>query len=296
MSDCNGHCACSSEKAAKPAPAAVETAGVSLLSHYRIRQMDCPSEERLVRMALDPLGSVAHMQFDLAAREVKLWHRADPRISEALLNLGLGAEPISTDQPLDAGSAPPPVEDAAQAAGERRVLYILLALNALMFVIEGLAGWWADSSGLLADGLDMLADALVYGLALWAVGSDPLRQRRAAHFSGWLQGALALLILADGIRRFLYGSEPLSALMAGVGVLALLVNVACLWLLLRQRGSGAHLKASLIFSANDVLANLGLLGAAGLVALTGAAWPDLGAGVAIAALVLIGAVRILRLR
>lgn len=295
MSDCNDHCACGSEQAGAPAPAASAVAGARLRSHYRIRQMDCPAEERLVRMALEPLGSVAQLQFDLAAREVTLWHRADPRISAVLQGLGLGAEPISTDQPLAADAALP-VEDAAQASSERRVLYILLALNALMFVIELLAGLWADSSGLLADGLDMLADALVYGLALWAVGSDPLRQRRAAHLSGWLQGALALLILADGMRRFLYGSEPLSGLMGGIGVLALSVNVACLWLLLRQRGSGAHLKASVIFSANDVLANLGLLGAAGLVALTGSAWPDLLAGVAIAALVLGGAWRILQLR
>ena len=300
MGECQCHCSCGTNAAA-PAETGNSTASAAItadcFSHYRISQMDCPAEERLVRMALQPLGTVQQLQFDLAARELKLWHQADPRIIDALRGLGLGAQVLVDSQPASSASpAPTAVEDPQQAARERRTLYLLLVLNALMFLVEAVAGWWAQSSGLLADGLDMLADALVYGLALWAVGSDVLRQRRAAHLSGWLQGALAGLILLDAVRRFLFGSEPMSAVMAGVGLLALAVNVACLWLLLRQRGEGAHLRASLIFSANDVLANLGLLLAAGLVSLTGSRYPDLLIGLAIAALVLHGARRILRLQ
>lgn len=290
MSD---RCRCSTPACASAAASdTAAPASATRLDRYRVAAMDCPGEERLIRLALEPLGGIAALRFDLAARTLEVWHdRDDRRIDEILASLGLGAECLER-RTLEAAEAPPE-EDIA---GERRVLYILLALNAAMFLVESLGGWWAQSSGLLADGLDMLADALVYGLALWAVGSQAQRQRRAAHLSGWLQAGLAGLILLDVLRRFLHGSEPLSAAMFGIGLLALAVNVTCLWLLLRQRGRGAHLRASLIFSANDVLANLGLLLAAALVALSGSRYPDLFIGLAIVALVLHGAWRILRLR
>lgn len=189
---------------------------------------------------------------------------------------------------------------AAAEKAEARTLKMLLAINAAMFVLEFGVGWYAQSTGLVADALDMFADAAVYGLALYAVGRAARHKLRAAHLSGLLQVVLALGVLAEVVRRALYGSEPMSALMMGMGVLALAANVACLWLLAREReGSGeggVHMKASWIFSVNDVLANIGVIVAGTLVALTGSHWPDLVAGTLIGLLVLSGGVRILRLR
>jgi Co/Zn/Cd efflux system component len=178
---------------------------------------------------------------------------------------------------------------------EAATLRLLLAINAVMFAVEMVAGFVAQSTGLLADSLDMLADAAVYGLALYAVGRAAALKLRAAHASGWLQLALALGAFAEVARRAAFGSEPEPPAMIGVSLAALAANVTCLALVHRHRHRGAHMEASYIFSANDVLANLGVIAAGVLVAWTGSPLPDLVIGAAIAALVLRGAVRILML-
>merc|ERR1712000_233711 len=89
----------------------------------------------------------------------------------------------------------------------------LLAINGIMFVIEITIGWWAQSTGLIADSLDMFADAAVYGVALYAVGRSTRLKLRSAHFSGWLQLMLAFGALSEVVRRFMFGSEPASVLM-----------------------------------------------------------------------------------
>ena len=184
---------------------------------------------------------------------------------------------------------------AAQAARlERRTLWAVLAINAAMFVVELGFGLRARSTGLIADSLDMLADATVYALSLLAVGRSTLEQRRAAAVSGWMQIGLAAWVLADVVRRWLLGSEPLSTWMIAIGALALLANLLCLLLVRRQRGGGFHMQASVIFSTNDTLANLGVITAGVLVAWSGSRIPDLLIGTAISLLVLHGGWRILR--
>jgi Co/Zn/Cd efflux system component len=142
----------------------------------------------------------------------------------------------------------------------------------------------------------MLADAMVYGLSLYAVSRAAHDKLRAAHVSGYLQLALALGALFEVARRFLRGSDPEPLWMMAVAAVALVANVACLVLITRHRHGGAHMKASYIFSTNDVIANLGVIGAGILVTVTGSRYPDLMIGAIIGALVLSGAVRILRLR
>jgi Co/Zn/Cd efflux system component len=185
--------------------------------------------------------------------------------------------------------------DEDEAGVEARTLRVLLGINAAMFAIEVVAGWLAQSTGLLADSLDMFADAAVYGLSLFAVGRPASLKLRAAHASGWLQLALALGAFAEVARRGIVGSQPEPPTMIGVSLVALAANVTCLVLVHRHRHRGAHMQASYIFSANDVLANLGVIAAGVLVAWSGSPAPDLVIGAAIAALVLRGAVRILRL-
>lgn len=180
------------------------------------------------------------------------------------------------------------------AALERRVLWTLLVINGVMFVVEAVAGWIGQSTGLMADSLDMLADAAVYGVGLYAVGRSLIVKARAASISGVLQMALGAAILLDGGRRFLVGSEPVGVLMIGVGLVALAANVACLILISRHRHGGVHMRASWIFSRNDVIANGGVILAGGLVALTGSPLPDLVVGALVAAVVIKGGRDILR--
>jgi Co/Zn/Cd efflux system component len=184
------------------------------------------------------------------------------------------------------------VEEAA--APERRVLWTLLIINALMFVIEAVAGWLGESTGLMADSLDMLADASVYGVGLYAVGRSLVVKARAASISGVLQLALGAGVLADVGRRFLAGSEPVSTLMIGVGLVALAANTVCLVLISRYRKGGIHMRASWIFSRNDVIANGGVILSGVLVWLTASRLPDLVIGAIIAAVVIKGGRDILR--
>jgi Co/Zn/Cd efflux system component len=179
---------------------------------------------------------------------------------------------------------------------ERRTLLILLGINAAMFIGEQAAGWLVSSAGLLADSLDMLADASIYGIAVYAVGTSSILKRRAAHLSGWLQLALALVMLAEVARRFVWGSEPEPSYMMAVAFIALAANVTCLALISRHREGGVHMRASWIFSTNDVIANVGVIGAGMLVAWTGSRLPDLAIGAIVAFIVAAGALRILRLR
>ncbi len=180
------------------------------------------------------------------------------------------------------------------AAIERRTLAILLAINALMFVVEALTGWFADAAGLLADSLDMLADASVYTVALYAVGKSSRIQSNAAVASGIGQIALGLGVLLEVARRFIGGSEPSSVLMMIIGAVALVANVTCLALISKHRRGGVHMRASWIFSANDVVANIGVIVSGALVLVLGTRIPDLIIGGVIAAIVVRGGISILR--
>lgn len=181
----------------------------------------------------------------------------------------------------------------AEDRQQRRLLWVVLGLNATMFIVEFAAGWLAHSSGLLADSLDMLADALVYSLSLYAVGKAVTKKARAALMNGSLQLVLGLWVLMDVAWRIWTGSTPNAGLMGSVGLLALAVNVICFLLLFRFRGGDVNMRASWICSRNDILANSGVLLAAGLVAWLGSPWPDRVIGILIASIVIHSAWRII---
>lgn len=174
----------------------------------------------------------------------------------------------------------------------RRALTTLFALNGTMFVVEVVSGWRAESMGLIADGLDMGADAAVYLLALLAIGAAESRKLRAARLAGRVQLALAVLAMLEVARRAIMGSAPEPPTMVAVSLAALAVNFWCLVLLRRHRHGEVHLQAAWIFSATDVQANLGVLLAGALVALLDSAIPDLIIGLVVCGLVLRGAIRI----
>lgn len=185
-------------------------------------------------------------------------------------------------------------EMEARDARERWTLRIVLGINAFMFVAELALGLLAESTGLIADSLDMLADASVYAISLAAVGRSAALKGTAAMASGVVQALLAVLVVVDVVRRFVYGSEPVSALMMAVGAAALIANSICLALIFRHRDGGVHMRASVIFSTNDVIANLGVIASGALVWASGSRYPDLAIGLIIAAVVLRGGLRILR--
>ena len=177
---------------------------------------------------------------------------------------------------------------------ERRTLRALLAINGAMFLVEIVAGWLADAAGLLADSLDMLADASVYGIVLYAVGRSRRLQADAAFASGVVQIALGAGVLLEVVRRLVFGSDPESTLMMTVGAVALAANVTCLVLVAKHREGGVHMRASYIFSANDVVANVGVIVSGALVLWFGSRLPDLVVGAVIAAVVVRGGIEILR--
>jgi len=307
---CAGQCGCGAPKPLEPAAEQASATkvvgrrgaeikphataqGVLYRSVFRIPAMDCPSEEQMIRLRLAD-AQVAVLRFDLAGRRLTVEHGGEAdAILARLLPLGYGAELVEST-PLQSGEAvvAPELKDAAEA----RVLWTLLAINALMFLVELGAGLWVRSAGLVADAMDMFADAAVYGVALYAVGRAAQHKLAAARLAGGLQLLLALAALGETGRRMLIGVSPEPLGMVGISLLALAANIACLWLISRHRDGGVHMKASYIFSANDVIANLGVIIAGVLVAWIGSPWPDWVIGLLIAAVVGLGALRILRLR
>jgi len=259
---------------------------------FAIPKMDCAAEERLVRMALEGRPDIRNVDADLAARQVTVVHegRVDDLVT-TLIALNLGARILETTaaSELDGVATPTRTEEA-------RTLKIVLVINAAMFFGEVFGAVLADSSALLADSLDMFADAAVYGIALFGVHRARTTQLKAARLSGVLQLLLAAGALAEVFRRVLFGSAPEAPVMMAVAAVALAANAISMWLLARHRSGGAHMKASWIFTTNDVIANFGVIVAAVLVRLLSSPFPDLVVATMIALVVLNGAIRILRLK
>ena len=182
----------------------------------------------------------------------------------------------------------------AKNRSERRLLWWVLSLNAAMFFVEFMAGWLAQSAGLIADSLDMLADAAVYALSLYAVGRAASHRARAALFNGSLQLLLGLGVLLDVGRRIWFGSNPEPLTMSSIGMLALVINLSCFVLLFQFRQGDINLRASWICSRNDMLANIGVIAAAGLVGWLHSPWPDWLIGALISILIVHSAFYIIR--
>ena len=182
----------------------------------------------------------------------------------------------------------------AKNAAERKTLKILLIINGAMFLVGCIAGILAHSTALIADSLDMLADASVYMLSLYAVGKPSHTKNRAAMLSGILQITLAAMILIDVIQKFIWGSAPESLWMMGIAFLALMANSYGLYLLSKHRQGEVHMRASWIFTQNDVIANISVIFAGLLVSLLSSRIPDLVAGLGISIVVIWGGIRIIQ--
>ena len=178
---------------------------------------------------------------------------------------------------MSCGHSDEPTETEAQ----RRVLRIALVLNLTMFIVGLVAGLLGQSSSLIADALDMLADASAYAIALGAIGRSTRFKAGAATLSGSLLLVLGVLVLLDAGRRALFGSEPESLVMMAVAFLSFLVNASVLRMLGRYREGEVHLRATWIFTRVDVIANVAVMLSGLVVLLTGSQFPDLIVGGAI---------------
>lgn len=186
------------------------------------------------------------------------------------------------------------LERLAQQAGQRRVLQIVLVINAVMFVAEYGAGVVAGSTALMADAIDMLGDALVYGLSLYALSRSDRWKGGAALAKGLFILAFGIGILIEVAVKIRTGVPPSSTLMLAFGGIALVANLACLRLLWQFRSHDVNMASTFECSRNDVISNVGVLVAAGLVAALNSAWPDIIVGSIIAALFLHSAVKVIR--
>lgn len=190
----------------------------------------------------------------------------------------------------DCGCEPTPAETEEQ----QRTLWIAFTLNAAMFVAEVSAGIFANSTGLIADGLDMLADASAYAIALVAVGRGGRFKANAATLSGLLLLLLGIGVLIDVARRGVAGEQPEGAWMIAVAAVALAVNASVLRLLSKQRQDEVHIRATWIFTRADVVANAAVIVAGIAVIVTRVRYFDLFVGGAIGLYVIKEALEILR--
>lgn len=175
-----------------------------------------------------------------------------------------------------------------------RVLWIVLAINSLMFLVEGAAGILVHSTALLGDALDMLGDALVYGFSLFVVARSARWQAGAALAKGACMFLLGLAVLGEATHKVLNPVMPIPEAMGVIGALALAANLVCFMLLYRHRGDNLNMSSVWLCSRNDLIANVGVLGAAGATFVLASRWPDILVGGLIASLFLGSAIRVLR--
>ena len=258
-------------------------------STFIISKMDCPSEEQMIRIKLEPLKEVKHLSFDIPNRKLQVYHIGTVvKIQSAVSDLMLSDVFDRTEE----SKLPSDLDDSQH----RKILWVVLIINFVFFVLEMLYGWISKSMGLVADSLDMLADSIVYGLSLLAVGAAISLKKRVAKISGYFQISLAVFGLAEVIRRF-WGvdSIPIFENMIIISLLALVANSFSLYLIQKANSKEAHMQASAIFTSNDIIINLGVIVAGGLVYWTQSKYPDLIIGLIIFLLVINGALRILKL-
>lgn len=243
----------------------------------------------MIRLKLQGLHFMK-LDFDIPKRNLYVYHDGDiTSVFNAVNDLNLGASLIGSEESNY-------IHVSEVLSKERNLLWTVLLINLSFFILEIIAGFISESIGLVADSLDMLADAMVYGLSLYAVGHLASKKKQIAKMSGYFQMALALFGIVEVIRRFLGSEEiPDFQLMIIISLFALIGNAVSLYLLQKSKSKEVHMQASVIFTSNDVIVNIGVILAGTIVYLTNSKYPDLIVGSIVFVLVVKGAIRILKL-
>jgi Co/Zn/Cd efflux system component len=257
---------------------------------FKISKMDCPSEEQMIRMKLGGLTNIKSLHFDIANRQLDVFHTENfDQILQRLESLKFDAklvESISADNTTFIDNN----------KNERKLLWQVLIINFFFFALELVTGFVSKSLGLVADSFDMLADSIVYGLAIIAVGGTMTRKNNIAKSAGYFQLILSVFGFIEVVRRFLGHEElPNFQTMIIISFLALIGNALCLYLLQKSKSNEAHMQASMIFTSNDVIVNIGVILAGGLVYWTDSKYPDLIVGTIVFIIVGQGSFKILKL-
>lgn len=178
--------------------------------------------------------------------------------------------------------------------GYRRALWAVIALNAGMFGVEITAGALSGSQALRADALDFLADAVTYGLSLWAIGRPLALRATVALAKGVSLMAMGLWVFGSTLWLAFGPGLPRAEVMGAVGLMALAANLASVLILMRWRDGDANVRSVWLCSRNDAVGNVAVMGAAALVAATATPWPDLVVAAVMSGLFLSSAAQILR--
>jgi Co/Zn/Cd efflux system component len=258
---------------------------------FKITKMDCPSEEQLIRMRLEDVSAIVSLSFNIPERKLIVVHTGN---YDMIYNRLEGLQ-LQTSV-MDSVALEHVPEFNSEGQNQRKLLWQVLLINVFFFALESVIGFLYGSMGLMADSLDMLADSIVYGLALFAVGAAMVRKKKIASTAGYLQLILAVLGLVEVIRRFI-GFDGMAnyQAMIVVSALACVGNGLCLYLLQQSKSKEAHMQASMIFTSNDVIVNLGVILAGVLVYVSQSNVPDLIIGVIVFGIVGRGAYKILNL-
>ena len=256
---------------------------------FEISQMDCPSEENLIRLKLGEISEIKNLDFDISNRKLTIFHFSKvEKIANALAELKMGEKHLES---LEVEN-----HDFPEDNQQRTLLWTVLLINFAFFIIEFTTGYFSQSMGLIADSLDMLADSFVYGISLLAIGGTIALKKNIAKTAGYFQIVLAILGFIEVIRRFIGQAEiPTFSTMIIVSIFALIANGICLFLLQKSKSKEAHMQASLIFTSNDMIINLGVIIAGALVYFSKSSLPDLIIGTIVFILVVQGARKILSL-
>ena len=177
---------------------------------------------------------------------------------------------------------------------KRNILVWVLIINTGMFFIEAIYGFFAQSNALMADALDMLGDAAIFGFSLYVIRLNTIWQSRAGYIKGIIMAIFSIGVLTSALYRSFNPIIPEVTTMGVVGFLALAANLICAVMLLGFRDTDVNMRSAWLCSRNDVLANLGVLLAAVGVAWTNSPWPDLIVGISISALILKSAIEVMR--
>jgi Co/Zn/Cd efflux system component len=252
--------------------------------------MDCPAEEQMLRMKLANIAAIEKLSFDLNTRSLTIFHNGElDTIKEAISSLNFGEKVAETGKYEGIISNENDIAD-------KKLLWAVLTINFTVFCGEIIFGFISNSMGLVADAFDELSDAFVYGLSLYAILGTLSVKKRIARISGFLQLGLAVWGFAEIIRRFINAElMPDAFLMIVLSCIALAGNTASLIILNKSKTKEIHIRASQIFTSNDIITNIGVIVAAILVTILQTRIPDLLIGAIVVAFVLRGAITILRL-
>ena len=268
------------------------TASAGMPVTYRVTGMDCGKCAAKVQNAVSALPGIREARVSIASGEMSLLVD-DPDARLAVVEstvAGLGYKLSRLD--LDDDDGIPDLSHVTPAY--RRALWIVVILNAGYGLIEIVGGFLAGSQAVQADALDFIGDGLISWLGLLAIGWGLAARAKAALLQAGFLAALGFGVLGSTLYRFLVTYTPEAELMGVFGLIAMGVNILAVLVLIPHRAGDSNGRAVWLFSRNDAIGNFAVVVAAGLVAWTGTAWPDLVVAVVIAALFLQSSLSIIR--